>query len=142
METRAENPIARLYRSRDTDVVGCIVCRNQAYAACGYSQPPSIENAASHPFLKELEAKEAGGSATPEEAGRTAAAQPSAAPKPSAVAAKPLQPPASTAKPAPVAAPQPAQLFDLLSLHDVSIRCSQILKNLAGCSGYVDSRVC
>ncbi|KAK9906359.1 hypothetical protein WJX75_000511 [Coccomyxa subellipsoidea] len=92
--------------------------RNQAYAARGYSQPPSIENAANHPFLKELEAKEAGGSARPEEAGRTAAAQPSAAPKPSAVAAKPLQPPASTAKPAPVAAPQPAQLFDLLSLHD------------------------
>ena len=98
------------------------MCRNQAYAARGYSQPPSIENAGHHPFLKELEASEAGGSAAAKETAHTAAAQPSAAAKPSTVASKPSQPPVSTAKAAPAAAPQPAQLFDLLSLHDVSLQ--------------------
>lgn len=97
-----------------------VFCRNQAYAARGYSQPPSIENAANHPFLKDLEAKENGGSQAAEETSQAGAAQPSTAAKPPAVASRPLQLPASTAKAAPAAAPQPAQLFDLLSLHDVS----------------------
>ena len=91
-------------------------CRNRAYVARGYSQPPSIENFATHPFFQEMEAKEVGSSAASGEATQSAAVQGA---KPAASAAKALQ--SSAATPAAASAPAPpAQLFDLLSLHDVS----------------------
>ena len=99
-------------------------CRNRAYVARGYSQPPSIENFATHPFFREMEAKEAGTSAAPEEASQSAAAQPGAAGKPAM--------PAATSAPASAPAP-PAQLFDLLSLHDVSLSSPKLPTYWRGC---------
>ncbi|BDA46427.1 probable ADP-ribosylation factor GTPase-activating protein AGD5 at N-terminal half [Coccomyxa sp. Obi] len=91
--------------------------RNRAYVARGYSQPPSIENFATHPFFEEMKAKETGSSSAPEEASQSAAAQPSAGAKPAAPAAKALHSAAAVSAAASAPAP-PAQLFDLLSLHD------------------------
>lgn len=95
-------------------------CRNRAYAARGFSQPPSIENAASHPFLKELDAKESDKSPAADEASPASAAQQSAAARPAVAAPKAVRAPAAAPVLAAASAAPPAQLLDLLSLDDVS----------------------
>lgn len=95
--------------------------RNRAYVDRAFAQPPSIDNAASHPFLRQLEAAEGGAAsdspvpgAAAEGASSTGLSR-SATPVPLPAPAEGRRPPAP---PPPPAAP-PAHLFDLLSLDDV-----------------------
>lgn len=95
------------------------VCRNRAYADRAYSAPPSIDNAAQHPFLAQFEG-EGGPAQAGEGDSEAGSAQPSRAATPVPQAAR--APPAVKASPAKAAAPPeapPVALFDLLSMDDV-----------------------
>ena len=98
-----------------------MVCRNRAYADRAYSSPPSIENAAQHPFLRQFDEAEDGDSAEGAAAGSEAEQRSrTATPVPQAIPAPATKQAAAAAQAKAAAEKPPAQLFDLLSMDDVS----------------------
>lgn len=102
--------------------VRCWASRSRAYADRAYSAPPSIDNAAQHPFLAQFEGEGEGPLQAGEGDSEAGSAQPSRAATPVPQAARS----ASAAKASPAkaaAAPEkpPVALFDLLSMDDVRL---------------------
>lgn len=102
--------------------------RNRAYADRKYREPPTIESAASHPFMKELQAQE-GGKTSDSEPSKAEPGTASEQPSRSAASRSDRASPAAASKAAPTSAPATsspapvAPLFDLLSMDDVSPWC-------------------